>query len=146
MMSADLVYVNDNQLTGSLPTNLKRCTAQILASVNPRLDLNCMAALTQWARGDILMSWGKNCRETIFFFPLSRNYPHCGSNFESGKQPSLAGERQLGCILGDKLGEGNCESEIVSRQWGNNFLPRDIKMSRRALWAIDFYITELVQS
>ena len=26
-------------------------------------------------------------------------------------------------ILGDDLGEGNCESKIVSRQWGDNFCP-----------------------
>ena len=48
------------------------------------------------------------------------------------KMPSLVGESTLGGILGDDLGEGNCESKIVSRQWGRLFLPRDIKMSRRA--------------
>ena len=31
------------------------------------------------------------------------------------------GERQFGGILGDNLGEGNCESKIASRQWGDNF-------------------------
>ena len=35
--------------------------------------------------------------------------------------PSLVGERQFGGILGDNLGEGNCESKIVARQWGVNF-------------------------
>ena len=40
----------------------------------------------------------------------------------------------MGGILGDNLGEGNCESKIASRQWGDNFLPRDINLSRRALW------------
>ena len=29
----------------------------------------------------------------------------------------------MGGILGDDLGEGNCESKIVSRQWGDNFCP-----------------------
>ena len=27
----------------------------------------------------------------------------------------------MGGILGDNLGEGNCESKIASRQWGDNF-------------------------
>ena len=39
----------------------------------------------------------------------------------------------MGGILRDNLGEGNCESKIAARQWGVNFLPRGIKMSRRAL-------------
>ena len=36
----------------------------------------------QWARRDILMSRGKNRRETIFVSQLSRNYPHRGGDFE----------------------------------------------------------------
>ena len=32
------------------------------------------------------------------------------------------------------MGEGNCEAKIASRQWGRQFLPRDIKLCRRALW------------
>ena len=63
----------------------------------------------------------KNCRETIFVSQLSRNYPHRGGNFERGKNPLLWGRDSLGGILGDNLGEGNCESKIVSRQWGDNF-------------------------
>ena len=39
----------------------------------------------------------------------------------------------LGGILRDILGGGNCESKIAARQW-EQFLPRGIKMSRRALW------------
>ena len=31
------------------------------------------------------------------------------------------GGDSLGGILGDNLGEGNCESKIASRQWGDNF-------------------------
>ena len=27
----------------------------------------------------------------------------------------------MGGISGDNLGEGNCESKIASRQWGDNF-------------------------
>ena len=34
---------------------------------------------------------------------------------------SLVGERQFGRHLGDNLGEGNRESKIVSRQWGDDF-------------------------
>ena len=67
------------------------------------------------------MSRGKNCRETIFVSRLSRNYPHRGVNFERGlKKPLLWGRDSLGGILGDNLGEGNCESKIASRQWGDN--------------------------
>ena len=51
------------------------------------------------------------------------------------KSPLLWGRDILGGISGDNLGEGNCESKIASRQWGDNFLPRDINLSRRALWA-----------
>ena len=42
---------------------------------------------TQWAnlRSDILMSRGKDCRETIFVIRLSRTYPHRRGNFERGK-------------------------------------------------------------
>ena len=75
---------------------------------------------SQWARRDRLMSRGKNCRETIFVSHLSRNYPHRGVNFEE-KSPLLWGRDSLGGILGDNLGEGNCESKIASRQWGDNF-------------------------
>ena len=52
---------------------------------------------------------------------LSRNYPHRGLILKEDKKPSLVGERQLGGILGDNLGEGNCESKIASRQWEDNF-------------------------
>ena len=37
--------------------------------------------------------------------------------------PSPVGRDSLGGILGDDLGEGTCESKIVSRQWGDNFCP-----------------------
>ena len=44
----------------------------------------------------------------------------------------LLGRDSSGGILGDNLGKGNCESKIVSRV-GRQFLPRDIRMSRRVL-------------
>ena len=37
------------------------------------------------------------------------------------KCPSLVGERQFGRYFRRQLGEGNCESKIVSRQWGDDF-------------------------
>ena len=40
-------------------------------------------------------------------------------------------------ILRGNLGEGNCGSKIAARQWGVNFWPRGIKMSRKALWEIE---------
>ena len=82
------------------------------------------------------MPRGKNCLETIFVSQLSRNYPHHDGNFERGG---------FGGILGDNLGEGNCESKIVSRQWGDNpkndqqQIPRSFQESlnggSRPLWA-----------
>ena len=77
--------------------------------------------LAQWARRDILMSRDKDCRKTSFLSQLSRNYPHRGGNLERGKNPLLWARDSLGGILGDDLGEGNCESTIVSRQRGDKF-------------------------
>ena len=48
--------------------------------------------------------------------------------------PSPVGERQLGGILGDDLGEGNCESKIVSRQWRDNFCPETSRCLAGPLW------------
>ena len=43
-----------------------------------------------------------------------------GVILEEEKMPLLLARDSLGGILGDNLGEGNCESKIVSRQWGVN--------------------------
>ena len=57
-----------------------------------------------------------------------------GVNSEEGKKPSLVwGRDSLGGILGDNLGEGNCESKIVSRQWGDNFC-RETSRCLAGLW------------
>ena len=37
------------------------------------------------------------------------------------KCPLLWARDSFGGILGDNLGEGNCESKVVARQWGVNF-------------------------
>ena len=93
-------------------------------------------ATTQWALRDILMSRGKNCPETIFVSQLPRNYPHSRGNFERGKNAlTVWGRDSLGGILGDDLGEDNCEFKNCLETVGRQNLPRDIKMSRRALWA-----------
>ena len=161
--------------------------------------LGLIGTFSQWARRDILLSWDKSCRETIFVSQLSCKSPRCWGNFERGKMRSLMGERQFGrylgvvrgllgtdppgphprirlalpsqgsiwhwfnidstsirhwfpdfalfwcqidpwggegevdsrvvsggpvpnkplTILGDNLGEGHCESKVVSRQWGH---------------------------
>ena len=39
-----------------------------------------------------------------------------GLILKEDKKPSLVGRDSLGGILGDNLGEGNCESKIASRQ------------------------------
>ena len=53
---------------------------------------------------------------------------------EAKKSPLLRGRDSLGGIfLGDNLGEGDCESRIASRQWGDNFC-RETSRCRRALW------------
>ena len=63
----------------------------------------------------------EKCCETISAAQLPRNYPHRGGNLERGKMPFLAGRVNLGGILRDDLGEGNCESKTAARQWGANF-------------------------
>ena len=76
---------------------------------------------SQWAERDTLMSRRKKRRETIFVSQLSRSYPHRRGNFERKKCPFLWARDSFGGILGDNLGEGNCESKVVVRQWGVNF-------------------------
>ena len=39
----------------------------------------------------------------------------------------------MGGILGDNLGEGNCESKIASRQWGDIFAARHQSVSQGPL-------------
>ena len=64
----------------------------------------------------------EKCRETIFAAQLPHNCPHRGGNFERGKNAlSCGGQGNLGGVLRDNLGEGNCESRIAARQWGVNF-------------------------
>ena len=92
-----------------------------MATKPPFCKTPFLGMLTQWTRRDILMSRDKNCREIIFVSQLSRNYPHRGGNFERGKMPSLVGERQCGRHLKRELRDFNCESKIVSRQWGVKF-------------------------
>ena len=46
---------------------------------------------TQRARRGILMTRGKNCRETIFAAQLPRNCPHHGGNFERGRNVLYCG-------------------------------------------------------
>ena len=53
---------------------------------------------------------------SIFFEP-----PDALCTTKRKKCPLLWGRGNLGGILGDNLGEGNCESKIAARQWGVNF-------------------------
>ena len=64
---------------------------------------------------------GQKLPRDNFVSQLSRSYPHRGVMLKEKRMPSLVGERQFGGILGDTLGEGNCESKIVARQWGVHF-------------------------
>ena len=47
--------------------------------------------------------------------------------------PSLVARESFGGMLGDNLGEGNCESKIVVRQWGVNFAARHQGVSQGPL-------------
>ena len=91
--------------------------------------------VTQPAWRGILMLRGKSCRETIFAAQLPRNYPNRGANFERRRKAlSLVGERQFGRHFKRQFGWGllrvkNCRGTV-----GSQFLPRGIKMARRALW------------
>ena len=70
---------------------------------------------------DTLMSRGKNCRETIFVSRLSRKVTlTTGVILKEEKMPSL----------------------VVERQFWSQFLLRDIKVSRRALWEVPYKLQE----
>ena len=64
--------------------------------------------------------WSLNCR----------NYPHRGVILKEEKSPLLWVRDSLGGIQGDNLGEGNCESKIITRQWGDNFAARHQDVSQ----------------
>ena len=55
------------------------------------------------------MSRDKNCREAIF---VHRG----GKILKEEKMPFLWAKDSFGGILGDNLGEGNCESKIPERR------------------------------
>ena len=56
-----------------------------------------------------------------FCLSLVSQLPSPRVNFERGSKALVMwGRDSLGGILGDNLGEGNCESKIASRQWGDN--------------------------
>ena len=77
---------------------------------------------SQRAWRGILMPRGENCRETIFCRPIAaQGSLTAGAILKDEKKPSLVGERQLGGISRDNLGEGNCEPKNAARQWGVNF-------------------------
>ena len=73
---------------------------------------------TQWARRDILSS---RARQFLSLNCLAITLT-AGVIWKREKRPLLWSRDSLGDILGDNLGEGNCESNNVSRQWGDNFL------------------------
>ena len=79
--------------------------------------------LARWASRDTLMSRDKNCR---------------GSDFERGKMPSLVGKRQFWGHFRRQFGRGSFRVKNRREAVGSQFLPRDIKVSRRALWVLSF--------
>ena len=60
--------------------------------------------------------------------------PGC-SPFLREKKPSLVGERQFARHCRRQFGRGQLRVKNCLETAGRQFLPRDIKMSRRALWA-----------
>ena len=89
---------------------------------------------SQRARRGMLMPRGKNCRETIFAAQLPRNYPPHGGNLKEEKMSSTVGERQFGRHFKRQFGRGYLRVKNCRETVGSQFLPRGIKMSRRALW------------
>ena len=79
------------------------------------------------------MSRGKNCRETIFAAQLPRNYPHLGGNIECGGEAVWEAVWEA---FYETIWARVNESQKLPRDNGSQFLPRGIKMSRRALWAV----------
>ena len=86
----------------------------------------------------------KRWRQTVATInpPIVDTGPVRKFSFDPGSHTDLEtkheawGRGNVGGILRDNLGEDACESKIATRQWGVNFLPRGIKMSRRALWVL----------
>ena len=74
------------------------------------------SSLSQWTRRDILMSRDKIAARQF----LSLNCLATTLTVWRKTCPLLRAIDILGGILGDNSGEGNCESKIVSRQWGDN--------------------------
>ena len=71
------------------------------------------------------MSRDKNCRETIFVsLSCLAITLTVGVILKEESSPVLWARGSFGGILGDTLGEGNCELKIVASQ----FMPRDIKI------------------
>ena len=88
----------------------------------PKLGFPRRKIPSQRALRGILMPRGKNCRETIFSRSVAAQLPSPRGQFRKrGKNPLLWGRGNLGGILRDNLGEGNCEAKIAARQRGVNF-------------------------
>ena len=54
------------------------------------------------------------------------------------KYQSLECGKRHGGVLEHNSGEGNCESKIVARQWGDIFLPRHLDVSQSPLGSLCF--------
>ena len=81
------------------------------------------------------MQRGKNCRETIFCRSIAAQLPSvtAGAILKEQKKPSLVGEAFWEAFEETIWVRVIASQKIAARQW-SQFLPRGIKMSRRALW------------
>ena len=101
-------------------------------------DCPLMIAVWGGAHGGVSQVNAALCRETEIaarqFLPLNclAVTLTAGKVWKRKRCPLLWVKDSLGGILGDNLGEGNCESKNCLETMGRQFLPRDIKMSRRA--------------
>ena len=68
------------------------------------------------------------CLSTVSQLPSRRG------NFEREKKPSLVGERQFWKHFRRQFGREQSRVKNCRETAGSQFLPRDIKVSRRALW------------
>ena len=80
------------------------------------------------------MPRGKNCRETIFAAQLPPNALTAGAILKEETMSSIVGERQFGRHFKRQFGRGQLRVKNWRETVGSQFLPRGIKMSRRALW------------
>ena len=88
----------------------------------------------QRARRGILMPRGKHCREKLLPLNCCAITLTTGAILKEEKMSSIVGERQFRRHFKRQFGRGQSRVKNCRETVGGQFLPRGIKISRRALW------------